>query len=144
MDKDQLYLQLLKYDDLFLNNKYLKKYINIIYKKYTNNDLVIQKHHIIPQFYYYKNNLPIDNTNNNLIKLSYYNHVKAHYYLCKCVTNKYKSSCIHAFNILFNKQFYNLTEKELNELLPLQEEYQLEFLKLKSEIGKKKYWWCIY
>ena len=62
---------------LFLDNKYLDEYLNLMLKNNTNVGYV-EKHHILQRSYFKKNKLPIDNSDSNIANLSYRDHCKAH------------------------------------------------------------------
>ena len=79
----------------YVDNEYLDAYVGIIMQnKYTP---VIkwktQKHHILPKHYYKLHNLPIDNSDINLVNLKYKDHCLAHYFLALCAPNKYERYC---------------------------------------------------
>lgn len=65
---------------VFIDNDYLDKYIALINNSLTQTGNSC-KHHIIPRCYYKYNNLIVDDTQNNLVNLSYIDHILAHYYL---------------------------------------------------------------
>lgn len=78
---------LLKFN-IFIDNEYLDKYIDLI----TNGNVDVQvgktnRHHIIPKYYFKDNALPIDNSKNNIVNLYYTDHIKAHYFLAMCSKN---------------------------------------------------------
>ena len=63
--------------ELFLDNEYLDEYINLV----LSNNITIgytEKHHILQRNYFKKSGLPLDNSPDNLITLSYCDHCKAH------------------------------------------------------------------
>lgn len=70
---DQKDIYFLKYIEL-INNCKTKTYDETIIYNY---------HHIIPKIWYKLNKLKIDNSAENLIKMSIYDHIVAHYYLMK-------------------------------------------------------------
>lgn len=72
--------------ELFINNVDFLAYVALI----TKNQLEPQngyteKHHIIPRAVYKFKKIKIDNTKLNIVKLSYVEHIIAHYFLCKCI-----------------------------------------------------------
>ena len=80
---------------VFEDNEYLDFYCDLIEsnRNTKREKFKTQKHHIIPRCYFKYKNLEIDNSKNNLVNLSYVNHIMAHYYLCLCINNlelKYK------------------------------------------------------
>ena len=77
---------------LVLDNEYLSKYIELV----TSSDYtekipgLTQKHHIIPRFYYRDNGMPINENADNIVYLTFKNHILAHYYLALCSDKKYR------------------------------------------------------
>lgn len=70
------------------DSNYLNDYINLIFDNVIEKDgWKTQKHHIIPRHYFIHNNLDVDNTEENIVELSYKDHIKAHIYLAKCCIN---------------------------------------------------------
>lgn len=86
-------------DSIFLDD-----YVSLILYNVDENNLGSQKHHIIPRHYYVHNNLDVDNSNDNLVILSYKDHIKAHLYLVKCCINMrdIKANSLAALNMLGN------------------------------------------
>ena len=99
-------------------NEHLDHYIQIVLAPCTTN-IKSEKHHIIPVAYYKLMNIPVDNSKNNIVKLSVYNHVLAHYYACLCFKEPIKSKMIHAFCLMSkeDKSFLNSTEQVILEQL---------------------------
>lgn len=65
--------------------------VDIINNPNPNSEAYTEEHHIIPQFFYRMNNIAIDNSPVNLVRLSLKNHFLVHYYAAKCAKDKYKS-----------------------------------------------------
>lgn len=65
------------------DNEYFKKYIELIKSNKNTQQIrfITQKHHIIPKYYYRRNDLDIDNSPDNIINLTYTDHILAHCYL---------------------------------------------------------------
>ena len=79
--------------DVFEYNQHFVAMMNIINMARLNPPESGDKHHIIPNCWFKINNLPIDNSKDNLVLLSYEDHVKVHKlaYMCpKCSTFKCK------------------------------------------------------
>jgi len=80
----------------FEDNEYLDFYLQIV-----NEELLTpsgeENHHIIPRCYYRYNNLEVDNSDENLVKLSHFKHCLCHYYLCLCLKGQLKYKSEHAF-----------------------------------------------
>lgn len=78
-------------ESIVKNNSYFIRYCQLI----NNNKLTIkerdktQNHHIIPRCYFKHFELPLDRSKENLVVLSYENHILAHYYLYKCAKQKW-------------------------------------------------------
>lgn len=79
----------------FENNEYFIRYINLIEKNIPNKknkNFNYQRHHIVPKCFYTQNNYNYSNKldrlyinrKDNIVLLSYSDHILAHYYLCLC------------------------------------------------------------
>ena len=83
-------------EDKFLNEVFdisdpnYSKMSDIINNPNPNSEAYTEEHHIIPQFFYRMNNIAIDNSPANLVRLSLKNHFLVHYYAAKCAKAKYK------------------------------------------------------
>lgn len=85
--------------NMFLNNKYTNLYFRIISKAKQrmelSEDRYYENHHIIPKC------MNGDNQSNNLILLTFQEHVICHWCLTKMVENKYyKMKLLHAFSAM--------------------------------------------
>ena len=98
---------------LFLDNEYLDKYINLV----LSNNITIgytEKHHILQRNYFKKSGLPLDNSPDNLITLSYCDHCKAHWLLYFCTTGYLKKA--NEASIRYIVEMYKvLTGKDRNK-----------------------------
>ena len=127
--------------NMFLDNIYLNKYIDIVSNE--NNTNYTERHHIIPKSYFKINRLKIDNSKENIVKLSYYNHILAHYYLSFCTIGKLKQASIAAFIMLIDIGLNLLTIPEqkaildIKEYAELQEAAKLIFKNRCAILGKK-------
>ena len=76
----------------FLDNEYFDKYIKLIdlNKETCKQSYKTQVHHVIPKHYYTQNNIDIDNSPNNLVNLTYKDHMLAHIYLSGCTIGRNK------------------------------------------------------
>ena len=98
---------------LFLDNEYLDEYINLVLSSnitvgYT------EKHHILQRNYFKKSGLPLDNSPDNLITLSYCDHCKAHWLLYFCTTDYLKKA--NEASIRYIVEMYKvLTGKDRNK-----------------------------
>lgn len=90
---------LLGLDTLFIDNKYLDLYCSLIHNRGQAHAIkgLTERHHIIQRAYYKQNNLPINNSKNNLVILTHHDHCLAHYYLCLCTKAPYTYLNEYAF-----------------------------------------------
>ena len=84
---------------VFLDNEYLDFYCTLIINNKSTKfaKRVTEKHHIIQRSYYKLKGLEIDNSDENMVYLSHFDHCLAHYYLCECTTGRLKYSNEYAF-----------------------------------------------
>lgn len=121
----------------FIDNEYLDKYLNIISSSADAG--YSEKHHIIPQKYFKLLGISVDNSATNIIKLSAYNHIYAHYLLCFCTIGKLNKSCIKAFLLMtqYNKRLLTTEEctmlTNLNYYAELRMQAQTEISTANSE-----------
>lgn len=99
----------------FIDNNKLDSYIDLINESKANITKYTEEHHIIPQKYFKLLGLAVDNSKENLVKLSAFNHIYAHYLLCYCTTGKLKTSCINAFLLMtqYNQRLLTAEEQEV-------------------------------
>lgn len=90
--------------NLFLNNEYLDKYVQLIYNsaQLIYDAQKMQKHHIIPRSYYMIKQIPVNNSETNLVTLLYKDHILAHYYLSLCTVGDLQQAMRNAFMMLTN------------------------------------------
>lgn len=114
----------------FIDNIYLEKYIWLVQKNINTSPQaqVTNIHHIIPKAYYRLSNLEVDNSKENLVNLSYTNHILVHYYLCLCTKGKLKQSQLFAFFSLVSRKW---SYKNFNPETDLK--YYQSLLKLKNK-----------
>ena len=125
---------------IFYENEYLEKYVDLIElnrsgckEKYKTN-----KHHIIPQSYYKRHNIVIDNSNNNIVNLLYKDHILAHYYLCLCLSDKaLRWDSEYAIRYLLNNPNFKALPEYTQErtLIESLDKYQLLHKELLQHIG---------
>lgn len=132
----------LLYTGYFIDNEYLNLYISLI----SNNVVEYEKfktckHHIIPVTYYKLEQIPINNEKNNLVCLTHYNHILAHYYLIFCTVSELRKKMIFAFNFMISEHNrYKVPNKEdLFKNLINYAQVKEEFCKLVSStnLGRK-------
>lgn len=78
------------------NQHFVAMMIIINYAKLTNKEGQFEIHHIIPRCYFTKHNLPVDNSENNLVKLTVEQHRKVHKLAALCATEEMKPSLKYA------------------------------------------------
>lgn len=89
-----------------------------------------EKHHIIPRCYFKKNNMPVDNTKNNVVRLPYFKHLIVHYYASFCCPKEYEYSMWNACHRLSNN-----TKRQLAITLLMGEE---NYTRIKQIIYDKR------
>lgn len=108
---------------LFLDNEYLDEYINLV----LSNNITVgytEKHHILQRNYFKKSGLPVDNSPDNLITLSYCDHCKAHWLLYFCTTGYLKKA--NEASIRYIVEMYKvLTGKDRNKFEFNDSDFQL-------------------
>lgn len=117
------------------NSKWIDKYFEVLNDKNNINSKKYNQHHIRPCFTFkdkeHKNRKQTEKLGNefngNIIKLSIYNHLFAHFYLWKIFDDKDSKT---AFQHMCNQGKYidNLTENELKEIAILKENCSKENL----------------
>lgn len=87
--------------NVFEYNQHFVAMMNIINAARFNPPTKGHKHHIVPRCWFKMNNLPIDNSKDNLVLLSYEDHIKVHKlaYLC-ANTSKFKGKMAYAYHRL--------------------------------------------
>lgn len=151
-----LKIQLLNLN-IFNDNVYLDLYCDLINIniKTPREKFKTQLHHIVPKCYYVYNNLPTNNSKNNIVNLLYKDHILAHYYLCLCVKNislKYRLG--NAFLHMISKprlKMHNIEECFVNNLEEKQSIYEYTLKQLSIDLkqkmkgkntGSRPFWVC--
>ena len=119
LEKNLIKQQLLT-KGLCKNNKFFDLYIDLIWKnKNTPREkFKTERHHIIPKFYYKQQNIKLDNSENNLVNLSYADHIKAHLYLLLAIETAYqKFASFAAHRTITGRQGLYKSLEEANNLL---------------------------
>lgn len=104
---------------LIEDNMFLDQYIKLVNdnRQIEKEKYKHQKHHVIPQAYYRMKNLPVDNSRSNVVYLTHYNHLLAHYLLYKCSVYPLKQQCALACKFIFGSTGVTISEIPfLNEL----------------------------
>lgn len=102
-----------------IHNEHMAEYYKLLVGKEPStlkNEKGFEKHHIIPRCF----GGPNDKT--NIVKLTAYEHILAHYYLALGTNNVHM---FHAFNCMLGKQFHKLQDIERLKLEELQHWAQL-------------------
>lgn len=98
MIKKELKSRLLE-TGIFIDNEWFTKYIDLIIENKETEPIKYktQNHHIIPKCYYKDRNIPVDNTEDNLVNLLLQNHLLAHCYMVLCSRDKkFRTSMFYA------------------------------------------------
>ena len=125
---------------LFLDNEYLDEYINLV----LSNNITVgytEKHHILQRNYFKKSGLPVDNSPDNLITLSYCDHCKAHWLLYFCTTGYLKKA--NEASIRYIVEMYKvLTGKDRNKFEFNDSDFQLLQSYMTSVVNDEnsRYW----
>ena len=141
IDRHNLRQSLLK-TNLFIQNEFFEQYVNIV----SSDDAVLDgiayhKHHIIPRCYFNKINQTVDNSDNNIVNLSYSNHILAHFYLYKCCQQIIKKEMCFSFFKLFyanRKRVGQETSPEIDIILQSIDSLQIEYNNFLSQHKKGK------
>ena len=108
---------------LVVDNIFLDKYCSLILENINTKKerLLTNKHHIIPISFFKINNMEINNSQDNIVNLSYKNHFLAHYFLCLCATQKYVLANQRSIDKMFN---CNFSKEEQKQILKIAENYE--------------------
>lgn len=91
--------------DAFVYNQHFVAMMNIInLAKIQNVEGKFEKHHIIPRCWYKMNDLPINNSSENLVFLTHDQHITVHKLASMCCKDeRLKRKMLYAHNILLHK-----------------------------------------
>lgn len=113
---------------IVFDNIYLDKYMDLLFANKDQNKEkgVTHAHHIIPKYYFSNNNIPVDDSADNVINLKYSDHILSHYYLSQCSTSSYYVFCnVCAIKHLVGNNMSKIDSYSILEsLLDLQELYE--------------------
>lgn len=125
--------------DLVQDNNWLDAYLNLINLNLntTKKAGLTQRHHIIPRYYFYDNNLVVDDSENNIVNLTIKDHILAHYYLCRYSTDKYKGKNYASINYILRNQSIDYLPgyEEFVSLLNNIDEYYKEYRELINRLS---------
>ena len=97
----------------FRYNQHFVAMMNIINSARLNPPESGHKHHIIPKCWFRMNNLPVDNSKDNLVLLSYEDHIKVHKLAILCSDTKEMASKMgYAVHRLLKGQFKGIHHTE--------------------------------
>lgn len=88
--------------EVFEYNQHFVAMMNVINAARLNPPSKGHKHHIIPRCWLKKNNLPVDNSKDNLVLLTSEDHAKVHKLAYLCSKEEIKSSLQHAYYMTNN------------------------------------------
>lgn len=104
---------------VFEDNEWLDKYCELINegkKKEKKSNEPIQIHHILPRFFYKRLGVPVDNSLENTVELSFNQHILAHYLLYNCSLGDMKQANLNAFALLTRgKQIENFDAMDVEK-----------------------------
>lgn len=104
----------------FVDNDYLDKYIELVNNE-SDAAKYLEQHHILPRAYYNLEELEIDNSENNLVALSFADHCKAHWLLYYCTVDRLQYASQTAFVIMVNGLSKHIKEYTEADFIALQE-----------------------
>lgn len=88
-------------DEVYIYNQHFVAMMNIINAARLNPPCKGHKHHIIPRCWFKMNNLPVDNSKDNIVLLTYEDHCKVHKLLTICVKDsKFRGKMCYAYHRL--------------------------------------------
>lgn len=136
-------LNVLLTSDTVIDNEYFNNYCKLIESNMTTKKekYVTNVHHIVPRSYYKTNNMVVDDSKDNLVNLSYKDHILAHYYLYMCSNSaSFKMSNAYATYLMLNEYSSALNSDYDNLILTLdhiQELYSSMRKDLSRVVSKK-------
>lgn len=110
--------------NFLIHNEYFYLYVDLIIANLSTERIVhkTQRHHIVPKHVFEKQNMPVDNSKDNLVDMLYSDHMLSHAYLFLCAKFPYRYANAVALNILCSDAF---SLKLLFEILPYaQQQYE--------------------
>lgn len=116
----------------FIDNDYLDQYVKLVSKSVEKSAFKTQSHHILPKTYFKTLNLPIDDTEDNLVELLFKDHVKAHYILKSCTTGFLRRNSGYALRYMLNSSLIQRYSSTLTDedFISFQQLYEDSFLKV--------------
>ena len=100
-------------NEIFTYNQHFVAMMNIINSSRLNTPESGHKHHIIPKCWFIMHNLPIDNSDENIVLLTKEDHIKVHKLSILCAaTPEMKSKMGYAVHRLLNGNFSGIQHSE--------------------------------
>ena len=103
----------------FIDNCYLADYLNLV--KGNSVSSYLERHHILPRAYYKMTGIEIDNSEANLVALSFADHCKAHWLLYYCTTKNLQHASQAAFILMINGLSKHIKDYTEADFIALQE-----------------------
>ena len=103
----------------FIDNSYLDDYVKLVTNYSTAS--YVERHHILPRAYYTLEESEVDNSEDNLVALSFADHCKAHWLLYYCTVDKLQYASQTAFVIMVNGLTKHIKEYTEDDFIILQE-----------------------
>ena len=103
----------------FIDNSYLDDYIKLVNS--TSTVRYTERHHILPRAYFDLLEIATDNSDANLVRLSFADHCKAHWLLYFCTTDKLQYASQTAFVIMVNGLAKRLKDYTEEDFIAIQE-----------------------
>ena len=127
--------------DIFIDNEYLDFYCSLIEQNIQTESQkgLTERHHKIPRKVFKLLDISVDNSRNNLVNLTHFDHCLAHYYLCLCTKGQLKYASEHSF-IRMSKIKTRFKDFDFDNFLNKATEYNdvyKSFTQHQSELNKK-------
>ena len=103
----------------FIDNSYLADYLDLV--SANSKATYLERHHILPRAYYNITEQEIDNSDDNLVSLSFADHCKAHWLLYYCTIDRVQYATQTAFVIMVNGLSKHIKEYTEADFIELQE-----------------------
>lgn len=113
-----------------IGSEYFKKMINIFSQEKVG-DLYI--HHIVPRCFFKRKKIECDNSEDNLIPLTYKQHILVHFYAYKCSREIIKEDMLNAIQLLLNSRDIEIAEEQIKDFSISDERSKFFFQKVKAK-----------
>ena len=130
------------WDNIFEYNQHFVAMMNVINAARLNPPTKGHKHHIIPRCWFKKNNLPVDNSDDNIVLLTEEDHAKVHKLAAMCIVGSDMRSAmgfaVHRLHGSFSGMHHTEeTKKKMSKSRKGKIPKNLENLH-KAQIGRKR------